>query len=574
MKFKLLAASVAVALSQQANAATYQLTELPRHDNSKYSYVSDANEAGEVIGYASNLFGVKIDVSYIDFDDSTFKNFYDNTKKQYELIDEEITFTLDDIQNSNAANTNAQAHAFMLSYLSSENRNGFIQHQHVISGIVLTYDNSSAEEFVVFDESSPDYEGLTRSVSSYLTSIAEDGTIVGWGSAPYKKITFTPDGETEKETYFVRDWRNKGILVTPAGEKIKLEPAFTEYGGLSIATDIKQTADGGYIVVGQSSTSLSQRAKENIEDNCDGKDEPVEVCVQSISTPFHTRAYQWKFDNDFNLTSTTDLGLGFTPDEDSEIAYSSLAVATNANGLTVGESRARRQSNNDLLPYGQAVYYKDGEIKRIKEVESFIEYSQAVDVNDNGIIVGVFGRSSNGSREYDSTGFYFDTTTSEFKEMPAYFESSATAVNDINNNGFVVGQGVIEKSGSNRRREAFLYEIGAEKLVNINSLLPCKSDSFPYTIAEAVKITDDNKIYAVATKTVERRNTLGGIEKDSKGEIEYESVSLPVLLTPISGEPESCTPPEAETYERQSASWSWLSLLALPLVALRRRRKI
>ena len=40
MKFKLLAASVAVALSQQAAAATYQLTELPRHDNSKYSYIN------------------------------------------------------------------------------------------------------------------------------------------------------------------------------------------------------------------------------------------------------------------------------------------------------------------------------------------------------------------------------------------------------------------------------------------------------------------------------------------------------------------------------------------------------
>ena len=570
MKFKLLAASVAVALSQQAAAATYQLTELPRHDNSKYSYVSDANEAGDVIGHASNLFGVKIDVSYIDFDDSTLKSDYDSVKKQYEQIEEEITFTLDDIQNNDAANTNAQAHAFMLYHLS---RRGANQFQTVVQAISLTYNNNTAEEFVVYDEQSPDYEGLTRSVTNYLTSIAEDGTIVGWGSAPFKKITFTPEGETEEETYFVRDWRNKGILVTPAGEKVRLEPAFTEHGGISIATDIKQTNEGGYIVVGQSSTSLSQRAIENIADDCDGVDEPVDVCIQSISTPYHTRAYKWTFDNNFNLVDATDLGLGFTPDEDSEIAYSSIAVATNSDGLTVGYSRVRRQRDDRLLPYEQAVYFEDGEIKRVREVESFIEYSQAVDVNDNGTIVGVFGRFSGGSRDYDATGFYFNTTSAEFKEMPTYFEGSATAINDINNNGFVVGQGVIEKSGSNRRREAFLYEIGAEKLVNINSLLPCKSDTFPYTIAEAVKITDDNKIYAIATKTVERRNTLGEIEKDSKGETEYESVSLPVLLTPISGEPESCKPPEAETYERQSASWSWLSLLALPLVALRRRRK-
>ncbi|RRS08310.1 DUF3466 family protein [Pseudoalteromonas sp. J010] len=573
MKFKLLAASIAVAISQQAVAATYQLTELPRHANSKYTNVSDANEAGEVIGQASNLFGVKIDVSYIDFDDSNLKNYYDNAKQQYEQIDEPITFTLDDIQNNNAANTNAQAHAFMLSYITSASRSASLEYQQVNRSISLMFNNNTAEEFVVFDEQSPDYQGLTRSVSNYLTGIADDGTIVGWGSAPYKKITFTKEGETEVDTYFVRDWRNKGVLITPAGEKIALEPAFAEHGGLSLATDIKQTNDGGYVVVGQSSTSLSKRTIESIEDNCDGVDEPVEVCIQRLSNPYHTRAYKWTFDNDFNLTSATDLGLAFTPDEDSEIAYSSIAIATNANGLTVGDSRARRQSNDDLLPNDQAVYFKEGEIKRIKEVESFYEYSQAIDVNDNGIIIGAFGRTANGSKENDSTGFYFDTNTSEFKEMPAYFENSVTVVNDINNNGFVVGQGVVEKSGSSRRREAFLYEIGADKLVNINSLLPCKSDDFPYTIAEAVKITDDNKIYAVATKTVERRNTLGEIEKDSKGEIEYESVTLPVVLTPISGEPETCTPPEAETYERQSASWSWLSLLALPLVALRRRRK-
>ncbi|MEJ6475347.1 DUF3466 family protein [Pseudoalteromonas piscicida] len=572
MKFKLLAASVAVALSQQAVAATYQLTELPRYENGKHTIILDANEAGEVIGQASSLFGVKIDVSYIDFDDSTLTSFYEDEERRLKKIDEEITFTLDDIKNNDAANTNAQAHVFMLSYISSASRSQSTQYQKVERSLSVTFNNNSAEEFVVFDEQSPDYDGLTRSVENYLTGITDDGTIVGWGSAPYQKITFTPEGETEEETYFVRDWRKKGVMVTPAGEKIRLEPAFTEYGGFSIAVDIKKTIDGGYVVVGQSSTALSDRAIETIEDNCDGVDEPVEVCTQSVTAPFHTRAYKWTFDNDFNLIDTIDLGLAFTPDEDDELAYSSMATATNASGLAVGFSRARRQSDDERLPYEQAVYFKDGEIKRIKEVESYYEYSKAVDVNDNGIIVGVFGRLTGSSRDTNSTGFYFDTNTSEFKEIPGYYDNSITKVGDINNNGVVVGHGVATKSDSIFDREAFIYEIGAEKVVNINSLLPCRGDDFPYTVAEAVKITDDNKIYAIARKTVERRNTLGGIEKDSSGEIEYESVTLPVLLTPIAGEPESCTPPEAETYERQSASWSWLTLLALPLVALRRRR--
>ena len=570
MKFKLLAASVAVALSQQAAAATYQLTELPRHDNSKYSYITDANEAGDIIGHASNLFGVKIDVSYIDFEDSTIQSEYDTYESRLEAIDEEITFTLDDIENNNAANTNAQAHTFMLLYLS--NRGNSLQFQKVIRTVSLSFTNNSAEEFVVFDKQSPDFEGLTRSVVNYLTSVSEDGVISAWGSAPYEKITFTPEGETEEETYFVRDWRERGVVISPSNQRVELEPEFSQYGGTSKATDISQLADGGYVVVGQSSIGLAQTSQEAIEDNCDGVDEPMEVCVKLLGNIYHQRAYQWTLDSDFTIIDTQDLGLAFTPDDDDERAYSSIALAVNNSGMAVGYSRARRQSDDELLLYEQAVIYQNGEHKRIKEVEYYSEYSKAIDVNDNGIVVGVVGRKGRTSN-FDTTGFYYDTQTDTYNTIPSYFEGAEVDITDINNNGFVIGQAEVEKSGSNRRREAFIYEIGAEAAINLNTLLPCRSDDFPYTIAEAVKITDDNKVYAIATKTVERRNSLGEVEKDSNGEIEYESVTLPVLLTPISGEVEDCTPPEAETYERNSASWSWLSLLALPLVMLRRRRK-
>lgn len=570
MKFKLLAASVAVALSQQAAAATYHLTELPRHDNSKYSYITDANEAGDIIGHASNLFGVKIDVSYIDFEDSTIQSEYDTYESRLEAIDEEITFTLDDIENNNAANTNAQAHTFMLLYLS--NRGNSLQFQKVIRTVSLSFTNNSAEEFVVFDKQSPDFEGLTRSVVNYLTSVSEDGVITAWGSAPYEKITFTPEGETEEETYFVRDWRERGVVISPSNQRVELEPEFSQYGGTSKATDISQLADGGYVVVGQSSIGLAQTSQEAIEDNCDGVDEPIDVCVKLLGNIYHQRAYQWTLDSDFTIIDTQDLGLAFTPDDDDERAYSSIAMAVNNSGMAVGYSRARRQSDDELLLYEQAVIYQNGEHKRIKEVEYYSEYSKAIDVNDNGIVVGVVGRKGRTSN-FDTTGFYYDTETDTYNTIPSYFEGAEVDITDINNNGFVIGQAEVEKSGSNRRREAFIYEIGAEAAINLNTLLPCRSDDFPYTIAEAVKITDDNKVYAIATKTVERRNSLGEVEKDSNGEIEYESVTLPVLLTPISGEVEDCTPPEAETYERNSASWSWLSLLALPLVMLRRRRK-
>ena len=255
---------------------------------------------------------------------------------------------------------------------------------------------------------------------------------------------------------------------------------------------------------------------------------------------YHQRAYQWTLDSDFTIIDTQDLGLAFTPDDDDERAYSSIAMAVNNSGMAVGYSRARRQSDDELLLYEQAVIYQNGEHKRIKEVEYYSEYSKAIDVNDNGIVVGVVGRKGRTSN-FDTTGFYYDTQTDTYNTIPSYFEGAEVDITDINNNGFVIGQAEVEKSGSNRRREAFIYEIGAEAAINLNTLLPCRSDDFPYTIAEAVKITDDNKVYAIATKTVERRNSLGEVEKDSNGEIEYESVTLPVLLTPISGEVEDCT---------------------------------
>ena len=47
--------------------------------------------------------------------------------------------------------------------------------------------------------------------------------------------------------------------------------------------------------------------------------------------------------------------------------------------------------------------------------------------------------------------------------------------------------------------------------------------------------------------------------------------AVAVKLSPIpNGEVENCKAPDAEFYERSSASFSWLGLLLLPLVGLRR----
>ena len=78
-------------------------------------------------------------------------------------------------------------------------------------------------------------------------------------------------------------------------------------------------------------------------------------------------------------------------------------------------------------------------------------------------------------------------------------------------------------------------------------------------------------MFGVATKTVEKRDTLGGVVTDINGNIEFETVAVAVKLTPLeNGEIEDCAPPEAEFFERSSASTSWLALFLLPLIGIRR----
>ena len=113
MKYKLLAASIFATLSTSAMSATYKLEELGGLEGSKHNYITDVSENGHIIGLANGTYKLPVDVSYIDFDASNIKNAYDREKARFESIDKEITFTLDDIQNNDAVNTNADAHAFM-----------------------------------------------------------------------------------------------------------------------------------------------------------------------------------------------------------------------------------------------------------------------------------------------------------------------------------------------------------------------------------------------------------------------------------------------------------------------------
>lgn len=575
MKYKLLAASILATLSTSAMSATYQLTELGRLDGAKHSYVTDVSENGHIIGLANGVYRLPIDISYIDFEDSAIRNAYDGAKVSYELIDKEITFTLDDIENNDAVNTNADAHAFMVSFITDvqSGRLTNSEYQKISSALTTVYTSEGASEQVLFDEQSLDYDGLTRSTTNLLNAVTDDGVMVGWGSAPYEKTAFTQTDEDEEETHFLREFISRGIVISPDGVKVPLVPEFNEYGGTSIATDIVQTSDG-YVVVGSVSTGIPVDRQEDIDDNCDGEYEPVSDCIESldrnISTGlFDKRAVKWTLDNSLNITNTEVFGLAITPEDDEDFAFRSNAFAVNENGLIAGTSDVRYDDRRYSMP----VYFENGEVKQFINQDDDWVGGKAVAINNDNIIVGYANkRIENRTR---TKFFYFDKNSNNVVFPTDFFTSSSSIANDINDNGVIVGEGETDIFNStSRRREGFMYTIGEDKIVNINSLLPCyEADGetrFKYTVAEAKAINNNNEIFGVATKTVEKTDTFGNVVLDVDGNIEYESVAVAVKLTPTSGSVEECPAQEIEEYERQSSSFPWYTLLLLPLAAMRR----
>jgi hypothetical protein len=581
MKYKLLAASILATLSTSATSATYQLSELGTLEDAKYSYVTDVSESGHIIGFANGLYNLPIDISYIDFTENVIESAYDSTESAYELSDKEITFTLDDIENNDAISTNPDAHTFMVSFLANSNLGipSNFEYQKMSSLVGIKFNDSEITEQPLFDIASVDYDGLTRSTINLFNAVSEDGVTVGWGGAPYDKVSFTPDDEDEAETWFTHEFIERGIVISADGSiSVELEPEFNEYGGTSRANDIVKT-NSGYTVVGNISTSIPDDRQDNIDDNCDNEDEPTSVCINLLNTNitrglFNKRAVKWELDESLNITSVEELGMALTPDEGEteDDAFTSTALAVNNNGTIVGSSNTRYYKNDDAI-ITMPVYFKDGAVTDFIDQEDDWISGSSVAINDNDVITGNAVKFIEGTRR--SKFFYHDIETGNTVFPTDYFSSSSSYGNDINNQGYIVGEGEVGVSDSSRLKEAFIYKIGEDKITNLNDLLPCYDTDgetdYAYSMVEATAINENNEIFGTATKTVEKLDSLGGVVTDINGEIEYESVAIAVKLTPIAnGEVENCAPVEAEVYERNSASFPWYTLLLLPLAGLRR----
>ena len=172
--------------------------------------------------------------------------------------------------------------------------------------------------------------------------------------------------------------------------------------------------------------------------------------------------------------------------------------------------------------------------------------SQAYDINDTGIIVGVSDTEENFFRNQE-LAFVYDSSSStmtvlpEFSTVPEFTNSVAYSINNSNQ---VVGSA--QASVSNSTSAAFIFNVGDDALVNLNDMIPCDSGWF---LATARDINESGHIVGTGT---------------------FEGEVRSFLLVPTgNSEPTNCTQPVVEEGSSSSTGYFVISLLGLAFIRRR-----
>ena len=365
-------------------------------------------------------------------------------------------------------------------------------------------------------------------------------------------------------------------------------PAESSFGGgFSAVMDVNENG----AAVGYMSYKLVQGAVDLLVDESGGcadpdilKDKPYEICEQGFRpNMYHIMAYKATL-NASSEVITEQLGLLLTPHTDDDRPFRSYATAVNDNGVAVGyadgwnDGSVTNPDENEAVSGSYAVMFKDGKVFDFNQnhrndqtlfTNSFLDYSKAIDISDNGIAVG-YVYDTRGTKKF----FYVDTSVSEeaieIVTPDDFFSDSDSTAYAVNNVGFMVGEGEIEThNSSTRRTAAFLYNSNNDVFSNLNDLTECAS---AYDIFEARDINDSNVISASAIFTEDRLDAKGKLVRDDNGNPVREDVVRAVILEPMDDDGQVCTAEEEGKVERQGASFSVFGLFSLfTLLGLRRR---
>ena len=593
-------------------AAKYEVIEIDENSIG-YTFGGNINQQTQIAVSGSNAYNFPVQFDYFDDDDF-------NAIVNFAFTSKDLVFGLDEIEDLDAmkagnptANDLAWAKLYLESKKTNTSRGINLNYEYQVvedqAAFVNYGDGSSSVEFCIFDT---DFDGnacsgeLTRSTVNVIEGITDNNQLFGKATAPYlpmKQFTDS-DGEVSdtfidsngvERNFWLRQHGERGFFSADGGTSFfSVTPSESRFGGgISAILDMNESG----VAVGYESYELTPGAQEFLESEDSGCADPevlanipYEICQQKIVDDlYNLQAVKISISESGELTSEA-LGQLVTPHPEDERAFFSRALAINNNGVAVGYAIGWDDNNvitpeeNERASAAYAVMFKE-DAQGNKTVfdfnqehyrfRSFINYSIAYDINDNGIAVG-FARSE---ETFVEKFFYVDTNKPdsdiEIIIPEDFFGSSESIAYGINNQGVIVGQGQIESHNDSpqnpRRTAAFIYDLSSDvpQIINVNELLSCDS---PYTIITAKGINDAGQISATAIMQSESYDEKGEQILDENGEPLMVDVARAVLLNPIIGEQEDCGVFE-DNVERQGASLSYLVLLSLFAFNFLRRRK-
>ena len=397
--------------------------------------------------------------------------------------------------------------------------------------------------------------------SEMLTAVNAAGWMVGSGSAPYQLLVY---GEDSTSSSKVRDFSLRAFATADGDNLISLAGAEVNGGGISRAQDIN---DSG-LVIGHASLATLASSQSSYDD-CLAAETPELVCRQSLT--YQLQAWAWQLDDSGSVTSSTSLGLAYTPADGDDTQYQSQAYALNNAGLAVGYSQYR----SDGVVRNQAALFSAEGNQLLHAAGAFAEsYAYGLsEANDAGVtyIVGQVPKRIDDETTV-SKFFIYDHGAATPQLRYAYgnsglsdfFEAGNSLARAVNSKGQVVGWGEYERvPQSLRRRHGFVYDIADNSFRDLNRLIPCDSG---YEIVDALAIDEAGNILVQALMETDARDD-DGVLQDG----EREHVVRSLWLQATGGNSDECPIDEMPTVERQGASFGLWPLLLLLLLPLRRR---
>ncbi len=529
-------------LSAGAQAASYEVVELPTQDLSINQFSESIDNTGLMLVTASRPFNPPIDFSLIDLS----------------------LFNLSDPDAAQQGNLNTNDYTILTNYIYSESlRTGPTTNmfdQKLATDIAFSSDVTEANYVSGFDTFSEQLDSFSFAQEMQIGDSVNGTHIVGAMEGPYQLVSYTNENQ-EDVTYNISPFARRAFV--QVGENVtELLPEITLAGGYSRAYSINQ----GLMVAGVTGTAYTESLQTAIDTCFDDEqriDEPVEACLYRVHNLANNgfvsntqrRAAVWQVDANGELIDKVVYDLAFEPTEEDTGTYISQATDINDAGVAVGSSSVPIST----VFTDAATIFENGEVTRIIEGDDFLP-NLATGINNNDIIVGYRGERINGITR--TKMFVFNRTTDDLVFPAGFFVSSSTIPRAINNNNLVVGEAEVESTPGTRRRNGFLYDIDANIFTNLNDLLPCDS---PYSIVGANDINDNDEIIADAVLQRPARGVDGDILLNADSEQVLIDTVVAVKLSPTGQEPSDCglTDQEISEFERQGASLSFMAQLGL-----------